>query len=1007
MVAVTTGFADSPDPVSANPDEGGGSRFLKRLGLVFGFGLVAAAVALYWLLAERPLTRSDADVLLQTATAYVDNGQTNLALPELQRVLDAFPDHHAARLLLAEVAILRRKGSEAASAIALLPDEFLESHFADAAGLARFMCDSAFLFEAEPLLKRLLAIVPDDESLRRELLRCYRISGQNTEAIPWLEVSLKAQRVDLSDLLMATAPLTNWASAKDVQFMMNRGQRHSDPLTMLGYGRRMIQSGQLVDAVAGLLSLADQTPDWQPGKTQLAMAFWKLGRDQELARVLSSWSPERLDDPNAWFLWGVWQLRQNEQDVAVRCFAEALQRDARHSGAGAQLVPILRQRGLVTEARDLSDYVAQLAQLDTLCLAARIGSPDPEPVRGIISGCRRLNWNREADAWSLYGRQNWPEIDWKDPSLNPPPAPGAGIVSVVLAELDFEQLPLPTRNLPTTSRGPGLASGGASSWRLDDEANAAGVRFQFESGLPADQTRTRIFDFSGPGVGVIDYDLDGWPDLHLTQGATSTPGTDSSAPRDELFRNRGDGSFSAAANLAGLDEPGFSQGPAVGDFNSDGFPDLFVCNMGPNRCFRNNGDGTFTEVTSETGMAGDEWSLSAGWADLNSDGHEDLYIVNYLGGYIAEHTCLNESGRSIQCSPALFPAAPDRLYLNSGEELFLDDTAKAGIDLPDGKGMGLVIGRFQDSSDLGVFVANDMTPNFLFVRRRSEGGGLHFENIGATAGVAFGPEGTAQSSMGVAAGDVDRDGRLDLFVTNFLAESSNLFLQVAESGFEDAANRFGLLAGGLLTEGWGAQFVDVDADGHLDLIVANGHLEEYNPDADRMPPQLFRNLNCERLQLVSERSLGSYFHRKYLGRAVASWDWDRDGREDVCISHTSDPVALLRNRTRSSSHRLRLRLVGTDSARTPIGTRVRVSVGDQARVRELVSGDGYTASNDRALFFGLGGAAEQVEIEVEWSRGSRQRFSGVRVDAEYLLIEGRAEPVTLTRYDISRFATVQ
>ncbi len=990
-------------------DEPGWGRFIKRLALFAGFGLLAAAVAIYWLMAERPLTRPRADALYQTAAALMDNGQTNLALPEIQKILAAFPDHHQARLLLAEAAILRRKGPEAAAAIALLPDEFLESHFADVAGLARFMCDSAFLFEVQPLLKRLLAVLPDEDSLRRELLRCYRIGGQNTEAIPWLEIALQAPHVELRDLLMATAPLTNWADAKDVQFMMNNGQRHADPLTMLGYGRRMIQSGRLTEAVTGLVALVEQSPDWQPAQTHLAMVFWKLGRDGEWGRVLSSWSPEGLDDPNAWFLWGVWHLRQNDPAVAARCFAEAIQRDPRHSGAVSQLVPILRQRGLDAEARRLSEYVAQLAQLDTLCLAVWTQIPDLDAVREIILGCQRLNWMREADAWKRYGQQNWPKFDWSDPSLAQPPDPeiGAGVVPLVLAALDYKKLPLPSGKQPTTSRGPSVVSGAGAGFRLEDEAQAAGVRFEFNTGLTTTQERTRIFDFSGPGVGVIDYDLDGWPDLHLTQGAERPVTTDDPSRRDELFRNRGDGGFTPVAGLAGLNEPGYSQGPAVGDFNSDGFPDIYVCNMGPNRCFRNNGDGTFTEVTTETGLAGDEWSLSAGWADLNADGHEDLYVVNYLAGYVSDHACVNESGRKVQCSPALFPASPDRLYLSSGEDLFRDATPDSGIDLPDGKGMGLVIGRFQESPELGVFVANDMTPNYLFVQRQTEGRGLQFENIGATAGIAFGPEGTAQSSMGIAAGDVNRDGRLDLFVTNFLAESSNLFMQLADHSFEDAANRFGLLAGGLLTEGWGAQFSDFDADGHVDLIVANGQLEEINPDTDRMPSQLFRNVNGERFQLVSEKSLGPYFHKKYLGRAVASWDWDRDGREDVCISHTTDPVALLRNRTESTAHRLRLRLVGTHSARTPIGTRVHLTVGDQTIVKELLSGDGYTASNDRAIFFGLGAAAGPVEIEVEWSRGVRQRYSAVSVDAEYLLIEGRADPVPLTRYDIARSATAR
>jgi hypothetical protein len=311
--------------------------------------------------------------------------------------------------------------------------------------------------------------------------------------------------------------------------------------------------------------------------------------------------------------------------------------------------------------------------------------------------------------------------------------------------------------------------------------------------------------------------------------------------------------------------------------------------------------------------------------------------------------------------------------------------------------MGIVAADLDDSHRISLFVANDVTPNFLFLNQTTSTGVPAFEEKGIAAGVAFDAYGRAQSSMGVAVADINEDGRSDFFVTNFLHEYNNLFLQHTDGFFDDAARRAGLYESDYQTEGWGAQFFDADLDGLVDLVVANGHVEDKSPEEGRMPPQLFRNRGQGRFELLSAESLGSYFQGRYLGRSIATWDWNRDGRVDLCISHVDDPVAVLTNRTPASGHWLTLRLIGVESCRDPIGTKVSITAGTRTISRQLTAGDGYAASNERCLSFGID--TSDVDVAVDWVSGRRQVFRKVDVDAEFVLIEARPMPIRLSRPD--------
>lgn len=537
---------------------------------------------------------------------------------------------------------------------------------------------------------------------------------------------------------------------------------------------------------------------------------------------------------------------------------------------------------------------------------------------------------------------------------------------------------------------PRESAGEDRALRFQDVSRAVGLDFKHNSPLTPER---HLHLFMGSGLGWLDYDGDDWPDLYFCQGAAWPPRKESDLTHsDQLFRNR-EGVFENVTEVCGLRNFEYSMGVAVGDFDSDGFPDLYVSSFGPDSLYRNNGDGTWSEIVGQPVLNDERWGASCTWADVDGDGDLDLYVTHYLQldreNYpLCSHV---ELGRRYPggCHPRHQKHEYDLLLRNNGDGTFADISKVAGLMAESPRaGLGVVACDFDDDGDQDFYVANDTVNNQLWVNK----GDGTFTDDALVMGVAVNGLGFAEAGMGVVAGDIDGDGMADFFVTNYFNETNTLYRN-DRVAFTDVTAAFGLAAPSRQRLGFGTSLIDANSDGWLDLFVANGHVQSYPPELDRHEPfaqlqQVFLNQQGTRFKEVSTEA-GPYFQRPIVGRSSALADFNRDGKLDIAVLHLNGPAALLQNDHEDTGRALILRLVGVASNRDAIGARVEVRVGSRTIVRRCQGSQGYLSSDARRVHVGLGDAMQADSVTIRWPSGFRESFGTRPPGREYNLIEGR------------------
>ena len=525
-----------------------------------------------------------------------------------------------------------------------------------------------------------------------------------------------------------------------------------------------------------------------------------------------------------------------------------------------------------------------------------------------------------------------------------------------------------------------------TSVHFTDITQKAGITFTHVS---SPEKKYIVESMSG-GVAFFDYDNDGLLDIFFVNSLTVDMVKTKQKTRSALYHNNGDGTFTDVTDKAGVGDVGWGMGVAIGDYNNDGFEDIYVTCLGANHLFKNNGKGGFTDVTQKAGVGDPRWSTGAAFFDYDNDGNLDLFVANYvdfdvnnLPEFGKGKTC-QFKGVPVQCGPRGLKGAGDSLYHNNGDGTFTDVSKKAGVaDEAGYYGLGVIADDFDGDGLIDIFVANDSTPNFLY---HNNGDGT-FKEVGFSSGTAVNDNGSEQGSMGVTLGDYDHDGKLDLFITNFDDDYNTLYHNDGNGSFTDVSYAAKVGAVSLPYVGWGTFFFDYDNDGWVDLFVANGHVYPQLPTY-RQRNFVHHNNHDGTFSEVGEQ-LGAPFVEKRTGRGAAFGDFDNDGDVDIVINNLDGPAQLLRNDGGNSNNSILVKTIGVKSNRDGIGARVKVVSGNLTQIQTVYSGGSYISQNDLRLHFGLQGNLKVDLIEVHWPSGAVDKITNVTANRILTIKEGQ------------------
>jgi len=525
--------------------------------------------------------------------------------------------------------------------------------------------------------------------------------------------------------------------------------------------------------------------------------------------------------------------------------------------------------------------------------------------------------------------------------------------------------------------------------RFTDIRPSSGITWQQD----ATATDEKLYlETMGTGLGWIDYDQDGLMDLYLVQSAATELYKPPHPLRSALYRNNGDGTFTDVTEKAGVGAEGlYGQGVAVGDYDNDGWPDLYVTGYGRAILYHNNGDGTFTDVTEKAGVADrGGWSTSAGWFDYDKDGYLDLVVANYIEWTAKTNIWCGEHrpGYRAYCHPDNYKGQRIKLYHNNRDGTFTDVSEKSGVGIPEAKGMGVVLADFNDDGWPDILIANDTWPNFLFINQRDG----TFKDVSFSSGIAASEDGKYEAGMGIDAADVDGDGWLDVYVTHLDFELNRLYHNNHDETFDDVTFASGIGNKAIFLSGVTMKFMDYDNDGWTDICQINGamldNIQLYHSEVTYPEPKLmFRNLGHGKFEKVSD-SLGPDFTRPAPGRGLAVADFDNDGDLDLAVIDRGQYPELLRNDGGNANHWLEVRLIGTRSNRDGIGAKLKLTAEGFTQVKQSQGGMGYMSASDPRIHFGLGGRKRIESLDITWPSGTVEKITNVPMNEIITIKEG-------------------
>ncbi len=525
--------------------------------------------------------------------------------------------------------------------------------------------------------------------------------------------------------------------------------------------------------------------------------------------------------------------------------------------------------------------------------------------------------------------------------------------------------------------------------RYIDVRESAKITFQQDS----TQTEEKYYlETMGTGVGWIDYDQDGLMDLFFVQSGATDAYKPQHPLRSALYHNNGDGTFTDVTEKAGVGGEGhYGQGVAVGDFDNDGFPDLYVTGYGRAILYHNNGNGTFTDVTAKAGLADEgQWSTSAGWFDYDKDGWLDLVVTNYIDWTPKNNLWCGERrpGYRSYCHPGNYKGERIKLYRNNHDGTFTDASDSSGVGKPEAKGMGVVLADFNNDGWPDIAIANDSWPNFLFINKHNG----TFEDVSLVSGLAASEDGRYEAGMGIDAADVDGDGWMDVYITHLDFELNRLYRNSQDGSFTDETFRSGIGNKAVLMSGVAMKFLDYDNDGWNDILQANGSMLDnvalyHNEVSYKEPLLMYRNLGKGQFEKVSE-SLGPDFMRPIVGRGLATADYDNDGDIDIVTNNRGDYPSLLRNDGGNANHWLTVQLIGIKSNRDGTGASLKLTSEGFVHIEQAKGGGSYMSASDPRIHFGLGKRTKIESLEITWPSGQVDRLTNLSPDQIVAVKEG-------------------